>query len=335
MIDEELLDQVRNNEHTEPQLYITLGIDDTERAFDIEKLIKVLRTNTYINHVLIDGSGAAATDEDMELLSHLTVNALSLFSLLALNERINILAKNTAITYLNISGSEISNRGFAQLVKNNKTIKTLSVNDNYIGIEGLEALQFNGVLEEINMASQTPQLDSGCVDYFMDKKSLTALNLSRNFIDDEGIKKLATHPSLKKLNLSKNLLSIASVSAFANNTVLESLDLSDSFLTAACFMSFNNSQVLQELILRHNSIKDDAGPALASIQSLKRLNICHNPITEKFLECFKGREVKIDIYGTMTKQQALLTAYSLKRKTPENDGKSESSSRVKFGKEGE
>jgi Leucine-rich repeat (LRR) protein len=344
MIDEALLQRIRSNEYTgtedEPddgKLFLNISEES-----DLEGLLDALKTNTHINYLYINGEDYVPSDNGVLLLSELNLKELCLYGF-SIKDRGHILARNEKIVKLSVSSCFVEDKDIYDIIRNNRSIKSLSMIDNLITKEGLAALPFNDTLEEVWVGKQFMRLPESfawpnpagaeIVPYFMKMKNLTSLNLGENQIGDEGAKILATHPSLKKLNLYKNNIGSEGALAFANNSILEVLNLGKNSIFSDGLMDYSNMTSLVELDLSHNHIDDKAVMALRQMPSLKKLNMEYTRITSVFIEHFRESGIQMLTNGTLAHPTGMmLKAFESKKKAADETGESSKRSKMKFSK---
>ncbi|CAF1468361.1 unnamed protein product, partial [Adineta steineri] len=173
--------------------------------------------------------------------------------------RYNALSMNN-ICYL--TEHALEENGIA--VSEEKTLSTLYIDENQIGIEGAQHLA--NILQK--------------------NTTLTTLSIGENQIGDEGMRH-----SLHVLDLSSNQLKMSNAQYFAsmleNNTTLITLDLRDNKLRSKGIEfiadALKKNKTLRILNLRFNHIDDDGAEYLADTlitnKTLATLNLWNNDIT--------------------------------------------------------
>ena len=212
-----------------------------------------------------------------------------------------VLAVNSSLTSLNLSGNGIGNSGatsLSQALAVNSCLTYLNLSENKIGDSGAtslsQALAVNSSLTNLDLTTNLI-CDSGAASLSQAlavNSSLTYLYLTQNSIRDSGAaslsQALATNSSLTVLGLSHNHIDdsgAASLSqALATNSFLTSLDLCDNSISDSGAASFSQALAtnssLTSLDLSFNYIHDSGAcslsQALAANSSLTSLNLTGN-----------------------------------------------------------
>jgi hypothetical protein len=158
------------------------------------------------------------------------------------------LNRMASLAYLDLQSchlSPTSGRELAETLKNENKIVMLSLADNELGDEGVNAilgvLLTNETLTELNISSN--HFKSSIIDQFIaSNQVIFSLDISKNSIGDDGALAIAAalpqNASLARLSVASCRISdsgaAAIAEAVAHNTGLTNLKLNDNFLTREC-----------------------------------------------------------------------------------------------------
>ena len=217
------------------------------------------------------------------------------------------LSQNTSITAIDFGVNRIHMRGVEMLAKaleNNKHIRELNLNDNWICSEGVQSLK---------MLLMRQRARRGC----WPNSTITSLAISHNGIGTGGAKHLAVlmrTDCLKRLEIAENKLfnvGIQKIASAIGNSVhkiktLTYLDLSrNSFDERGAeyigrALGFNRT--LKSLILEGNQLKDAGAIALASglnLHPMEELDLQHCSIGDAGALALAGALLKGAVKGTL------------------------------------
>lgn len=175
---------------------------------------------------------------------------------------------------LDLSDNHITVVGIRYLVKN-PSLKTLRINNNFIGDDGAIALANKASLDMI-MASNNQLTDTAAIE-ISKHINLKEVILSNNKITAKGAHALASNPDLRYLDLSHNRIGDDGIKAFIHNYYLEWLFVSDNqigpegAIAIANFVS--NKGGFHTLDISQNPIGLTGVAALGKIPTLKLLEL--------------------------------------------------------------
>jgi PAS domain S-box-containing protein len=165
------------------------------------------------------------------------------------------IAKSNTLTSLTLSHNHIGIVG-ADALSKNTSVKKLILNYNQIQTDGAIAFSTNHVIEYLGLAGNGIS-EKGIISLAHNNIHLTTLDVSYNFVNDNGFAALGTHPSLISLNVGYNQIT---------------------FKGAQDFVSNNKSLILKTLIICHNLLGDSGAIALFKHASIENLDMAGNGI---------------------------------------------------------
>eukprot|EP01080_Neovahlkampfia_damariscottae_P003858 gene3858-7018_t len=217
-----------------------------------------------------------------------------------LNIMIEGVQENKNIEKLFIIGNQISNtNSICKLIKNNNTIKELSLYTNLINGDGAflisESLKINKSLFKLDLSEN--KLNENEIQRFSKNlnsfhSSLQKLYLENNKITDSGLSvlmdELKTNPNLKYLSLKSNRISYKGADLISKmlvkNHFLETFDLGNNSIgdkgATYIFDSLRFNNTLQELKIHKNEITNLGIKNLTKNNYLKILSLSENKISD-------------------------------------------------------
>lgn len=191
---------------------------------EFERLMKNLKLNNKLKVLNLSGNylGSGYLGILIKILNHNKVlTSLNLENNAIGDRNLKIvskfLKKNNSLTYLNLGSNQID-RGVGSLasaLKYNNTLKSLDLNNNYIGYDTqyqavkmlAQSLTVNTSLKSLDLSDNFIE-DEGAISLANSLGNLTSLNLEGNHIKDAGAVHLAsvleTNRTLTFLNLESN-----------------------------------------------------------------------------------------------------------------------------------
>ena len=247
-----------------------------------KQILKRLRANE-ISLISLNLNECSLTDADIQDLVNVLEKNTALTALWLENSQITdegaqLLAQNTTLKSLYLWNNEIGNLGGQALAKNT-TLTTLNLESNQIADEGAQALAKNTTLESLYLWDNEIGRVGG--QALADNKTLTALYLGNNQIGDEGAKALARNTNLITLNLARNQIGDEGAQALAKNTTLTALWLENNQITDEGVQLLAQNTTLKSLYLWNNEIGNLGGQALAKNTTLTTLNLESNQIADE------------------------------------------------------
>ena len=272
--------------------------------------------------------GAVALSSCLKYFPHLEELHINNDGVGALDAIANVLSGN--LHKLKISNNSISCSGaksIADALKHCTHLEELNINDNRIGEDGacvLASSLYNLKESLLKLDISNNSIKSGCVNVIADVlkqyKHLTELNISGNYIGEDGACVLASSlcnlkESLLKLDISNNSIKSGGVKAIANALKqckhLGELNISGNYIgeDGACVLASslcNFKKSLHKLDISNNGIKSGGvnafANALKQCKHLTELNISGNCIGDvglsglasTFRHC-AGRLCKLDV----------------------------------------
>jgi Leucine-rich repeat (LRR) protein len=214
---EDLLKNIEDNKFVGNELAITtrnfeediiegsFDFNDTKIILLVETLKKnpcITKLDLYHNNISVIGATTLANVVSLKLLD------LSSNNIYYSEERheqflnmIEAFINNKNITSLHFNDCYIPDGMIAQLIKNNYTIKHLTLS-RHLTDEALEFIKENTSLEGLSISSH--EITDKGVEYILKNTSLKELGITQGKITDIGVKLLSNHPTLKTLYIDNN-----------------------------------------------------------------------------------------------------------------------------------
>ncbi len=230
-----------------------------------------------------------------------------------LKELINVLAANTTLTILNLSGNHFGNPGFQLLINSLPNISTLILRDcnittldssptisnlqnldlanNRVDNKGVEQLV---IIKLLTLSLAGNQCEDAVAITLAKSDSLISLTLSHNKIMSDGCQALSENSSIKTLNLNYNFIYTKGVIYLANNKIIESLSVAGNSIdeNGILALAYNNHSITF-LDLSYNFVNDAGFGALGSNINLKHLDVGFNQITYKGAKLFVENNISL------------------------------------------
>ena len=167
------------------------------------------------------------------------------------------------ISSLNEEYNNIGDKGAFALAHNNK-LHELNISQNEIGVEGLKALGNANSIHSLKLShNRTYPNITNIGALLANNKSLTHLDVSNNWIMDDGAIALASNNNLISLNLDDSGIGAKGAIALANLPRLNELSISDNNVGEAGAIAIANNKSLTSLKILYNDIGDKGAIALA------------------------------------------------------------------------
>lgn len=213
----ELLENIKNNKFIGNELTITtrnfeedviegsLDFND-EKAIILAETLKnnpcITKLNLYHNDIGVIGATALASIVSLEFLD---LGSNNIYYSENQHEHffnmINAFTDNKTIISLHLSDCYIPDEMIAQLIKDNTTIKHLTLS-RHLTDKALEFIGENKTLEWLSVSSN--EITDKGVEYILKNTSLKELDIIQAQITDVGIELLKTHPTLKTLYIGNS-----------------------------------------------------------------------------------------------------------------------------------
>ncbi|KAE8904472.1 hypothetical protein PF005_g15821 [Phytophthora fragariae] len=306
--------QKLNNPKTAKSLYVmsTRSISDV----DFVRLASSISSNSLLEELYLSGHkvGAQGLQAFADCLAvNSTLRHLSLGSEALGDDAVKTLsaglARNaqSALESWDLEFKSLGVDGAAavgELLRTNKSLKTVTLSRNQVGDEGVKKLveglgeNAEAAVKELNVTDvgiSGAGLDSLAALLEKESCSLTTLQVSFNGLETASSKffdALKTNKSLKKLQMKECKLTDEHVAAFAaalkQNSTLMEVDLSDNELTKASCASLTDglreNKALKVLRLENNKCQDEGAVLLADVlatdnTTLTYLDLGNNSLT--------------------------------------------------------
>ncbi|MDF2866601.1 MAG: hypothetical protein K0S11_71 [Gammaproteobacteria bacterium] len=219
--------------------------------FDCNNLLELLRTNTQIKILSLDGNQL----EDNIILQVAAISSLE---------------------ELSLSENNVGDNG-AQALANSQKLMTLYLNYNLLTHLGINFLTHSLSLTKLNLSQNT--INDKAIEALAKAKRLKILYLDGCKLDDKKIKHLSENKILHELSLRLNKISNEGARYLARNTTLRLLDVSNNLIGNEGTRDFAQNENLGLLNINYNRVNDDGAIAFKDNQSLLLLQRVGNKIS--------------------------------------------------------
>ena len=204
-----------------------------------------------------------------------------------------LLANNTKITTLDVSGNNLSTES-AKLLALNPTLQHLDLSRNAIDEDGACLLAGNHKLLSLNLNSNNPYYLEHSQKYRTTShtieaqcSTLKAQNLKK--IGDKAAKAFALNKTLQYLDVSCNDIGTDGVIELAGNNTLKSLNIhSNHMISLSAVIALAINKTLRYLSV--NNISPEGVEMLAATRTLEYLNVNSNSINRQVLVTLAANE---------------------------------------------
>ena len=266
-------------------------------------------TDLYLTEGTLNDDDDDDDDDDIFVLWRIKVRAILLGNSDAVSVS-QVLAANSSLTSLDLSGNAISQSGASCLSHSliaNSSLTSLYLSGNIIGDDGASCLSqsliANSSLTTLDLSGcSISQSGASCLSHaLITNSSLTSLYLCENDIGDDGAacltQALKVNCYLTNLDVSENGISESGASFFSQvlsaNSSLTRLCLRQNRIgvdgASSLFKALAANSSLTSFDLSRNSIGEDGAAcfsqALAATSSLSNLDLSRNSIGEDGVAC--------------------------------------------------
>lgn len=278
----------------------------------LRTLVRELADNTTVTKIDLQNNfiGPVGAGLLARLLQqNKTIVELSLYNNCLGQQGVEVLAQalskpDCALQCLDLGWNDIGAEGadsLAEILKTNRSIKRLYLQNNSIGTDGLKplaaAVETNSALEILDIGfNQVTESNLGALTIMLEECRLIELNLSDNVIGPDGARRIAQamdlNVSINSLNLQNTSIGSTGSAAIANllmnNRTLRQLNLGNNAVclagAEALALSLKSGTSLESLILPYTRLGQQGVQVLANAlqtnTSLRFLDIsgnsCHN-----------------------------------------------------------
>mmetsp|Transcript_7889 Transcript_7889/g.15665 ORF Transcript_7889/g.15665 Transcript_7889/m.15665 type:complete len:394 (-) Transcript_7889:45-1226(-) len=278
----------------------------------LRTLVRELADNTTVTKIDLQNNfiGPVGAGLLARLLQqNKTIVELSLYNNCLGQQGVEVLAQalskpDCALQCLDLGWNDIGAEGadsLAEILKTNRSIKRLYLQNNSIGTDGLKplaaAVETNSTLEILDIGfNQVTESNLGALTIMLEECRLIELNLSDNVIGPDGARRIAQamdlNVSINSLNLQNTSIGSTGSAAIANllmnNRTLRQLNLGNNAVclagAEALALSLKSGTSLESLILPYTRLGQQGVQVLANAlqtnTSLRFLDIsgnsCHN-----------------------------------------------------------
>jgi Leucine-rich repeat (LRR) protein len=237
------------------------------------------------------------TNKGIQVLAkHSNLKHLSFNSYMAhynvTDEAMDELAQNTSITYLDLSGKQITERG-AKLLSENKTLLTLNLYGNQINDAGARALLTMANLKHLNLGAN---ILGTALDEALASTTIAALILDANYLPESAVRALASNQNIRTLSLRNCQISNDAVISLTYAPLLSDLDVSGNYVLSSGKEALAASKFITKLKLDFLNISDDEVSLFASNPIFISLSFMSNHITDHGAKKLAGNTTIKDLF---------------------------------------
>lgn len=228
--------------------------------------------------LLVDGTSSTITGAGLTCLEGMTeLQDLRLGGLPITDEGLLHIGKCPTLQDLDIKHTQVTDKGLGHL-KDLSRLRQMNLRETSITNRAISQLSRLKELKVLDL-SHTAITGQGLRYFRTGGIKLDQLNVSRTFLNDEGLAELKG-ASVKNLIASNTSITDAGLAALVGNSSIEILDIGDNSITDAGLIHLGKIPGLQVLELDGTAITGSELPQLKSCSGLRILSLDNTPLTD-------------------------------------------------------